>query len=91
MKMVQHKTADLHKALKGILEQQDAEQKAPLKHEGNLLQQVEKHAKEFEEQWTQEQNDRIQRIGEVEDKVIHHEARLAMEHKRSLKKKSRRN
>jgi Mg2+ and Co2+ transporter CorA len=72
----------LQKALKSILEQQDAERKARLKREGNLLQQVEEHAKEFEERWTQERNDRIQRIGEVEDKVIRHEARLAMEQKK---------
>jgi uncharacterized protein YPO0396 len=82
MEMVQYKAADLHKALKGILEQQDAEQKARLKHEGNLLQQVEQHAKEFEERWTQERNNCIQRIGEVEDRVIHHEARLVMEQKK---------
>ena len=82
MESVQNKAADLGKALQSIIENQEAERKARLKREGNLLQQVEQHAKEFEERWTQERNDRIQRIGEVEDKVIRHEARLAMEQKK---------
>jgi hypothetical protein len=82
MEIVQNKAADLGKELQIIQEQQAAERKARLKREGSLLQQVEQHAKEFEERWNEERNDRIQRISEVEDKVIRHEARLAMEQKK---------
>ncbi|KAG7367182.1 SF-assemblin/beta giardin domain containing protein [Nitzschia inconspicua] len=82
IELVRNKAADLNKSLQGIQQQQDAERKARLKREGNLLEQVEQHAKEFEERWNEEQSDRIKKIRELEDQIVRHEARLAMEQKR---------
>jgi ribosome-associated translation inhibitor RaiA len=47
-----------------------------------LLQQVEEHSKEFEDRWTSERTDRIQRLEELEDQIIRNEARLALEQKK---------
>jgi hypothetical protein len=82
IELVHNKAQDLAKVLEGIQYQQDAERKARLKREGSLLEQVERHAKEFEERWNQERNDRIERMNELENVIISHEARLAMEQKR---------
>jgi hypothetical protein len=82
IELVQNKAADLTKTLESIQAQQDAERKARLKREGHLLQQVEQHAKEFEERWSQERNDRMQRMSELANQILRNEARMAMEQKR---------
>ena len=80
--LVQSKAADLTKTLQGIQGQQDTERKARLKREGHLLQQVEQHAKEFEERWSLERSDRVQKMSELENQILRNEARMAMEQKR---------
>ncbi|KAL3924850.1 MAG: hypothetical protein SGILL_000790 [Bacillariaceae sp.] len=82
VELVTSKAADLTKILGSIQGQQDTERKARLKREGNLLEQVEQHAKEFEERWSQERSDRIQKMTELEDMILRHEGRMAMEQKR---------
>jgi hypothetical protein len=82
VELIRNKAADLNRSLQSIQEHQDSERKARLKREGSLLQQVELHAKEFEERWNEERSDRIQKLGELEDRMVRHEARLAMEQKR---------
>jgi hypothetical protein len=80
--LVNCKASDLNKSVAQIRDDQNMERKARLKREGILLQQVEEHAKETEDRWTSEHNDRVRCLNDLEDQVIRNEARLALEHKR---------
>ncbi len=51
MDSISHKAQEFSKALEQLQQEQDMERKARLRREGSLLQQVEQHAKEFEERW----------------------------------------
>mmetsp|Transcript_8262 Transcript_8262/g.9613 ORF Transcript_8262/g.9613 Transcript_8262/m.9613 type:complete len:382 (+) Transcript_8262:23-1168(+) len=82
IELVQSKSTDLGKSISQIREDQDMECKARLKREGILLQQVEGKSNEFEDRWTSERNDRIQRLEELEDQIVCNEARLALEQKK---------
>jgi hypothetical protein len=82
IELVNNKAADLSKSISQIRDDQKMERKGRLKREGILLQQVEAHAKEAEERWTSEREDRVQRLKELEDQIIRNEARLALEQKR---------
>merc|ERR1712194_247852 len=73
---------DLSKSIEQIRDDQNMERKSRLKREGILLQQVEGYAKESEQRWTSEHNDRVQLLKELEDQIIRNEARLALEQKR---------
>jgi hypothetical protein len=66
---IQTKTDDLAQALEQLQREQDAERKARLRREGRLLQQVEDHAKELEDLWHVEHDERIQHIARVEHQV----------------------
>lgn len=76
LKSIEAKAEGLAKALGGIRQGQAVERKARLRREGQLLEQVESVAKEFEERWNHERQDRINRIGELEQQITGHEARL---------------
>lgn len=80
--LVHNKAADITKAISQIRDDQDMEHKARLKRESILLQQVEQHAKEAEHRWTEEHNDRVQRLKELEDRILGNEAGMALEQKR---------
>mmetsp|Transcript_5732 Transcript_5732/g.14315 ORF Transcript_5732/g.14315 Transcript_5732/m.14315 type:complete len:415 (-) Transcript_5732:1408-2652(-) len=82
IKLVNSKAADLSKSIEQIRDDQNMERKSRLKREGILLQQVEGYAKESEQRWTSEHNDRVQRLKKLEDQIIRNEARLALEQKR---------
>ena len=82
IELVNSKAADLGKSIAQIRDDQNMERKARLKREGILLQQVEGYAKEADDRWTAEHNDRVQRLKELEDQIIRNEARLALEQKR---------
>ena len=80
--LVHSKASDLGKSIEQIRDDQDMERKARLKREGILLQQVEEHSKEFDDRWTSERTDRIQRLEGLEDQIVRNEARLALEQKK---------
>jgi DNA repair exonuclease SbcCD ATPase subunit len=62
-----HKKADTFQdALEELQQQQDTDRKARLGREGRLLQQVEEHAKEFEDRWNKERNDRLEQVAGLE-------------------------
>ena len=82
IELVESKATDIGKLIALIQDDQDMERKARLKREGLLLQQVEEHSKEFEDRWTSERKDRIQRLETLEDQIVRNEALLALEQKR---------
>ena len=78
IELVESKATDIGKLIALIQDDQDMERKARLKREGLLLQQVEEHSKEFEDRWTSERKDRIQRLETLEDQIVRNEALLAI-------------
>jgi hypothetical protein len=66
---ISRKSQDFEKELKQLQLEQDTERKSRLKREGNLLQQVENHATEFEERWNLERHERENRIDHLEQNL----------------------
>jgi DNA repair exonuclease SbcCD ATPase subunit len=66
---ISRKSQDFEKELKQLQLEQDTERKARLRREGNLLQQVENHATEFEERWKLERDERENRIDHLEQNM----------------------
>lgn len=66
---ISRKSQDFEKELKQLQLEQDTERKARLRREGNLLQQVENHATEFEERWKLERDERENRIDHLEQNL----------------------
>jgi hypothetical protein len=65
-----HKTSvDFGNALEQLQQEQDTERKARLRREGTLLQQVENHAKEFEDRWNAERQDRLEPVGRTNERT----------------------
>ena len=63
---VERKGEEFAKALQKLQEEHDVERKARLRREGSLLQQVENHAKEFEDRWKSERKARIEKVASLE-------------------------
>lgn len=76
LKSIETKADGLALALNGIRKEQTIERKSRLKREGRLLEQVETVAKDFEERWNQERQERVERLAELEQQITGHEARL---------------
>jgi hypothetical protein len=66
MESIQQKADGFSKSLDQLQQEQDVERKARLRREGSLLQQVEHHAKEFEDRWNAERQDRLDQIAKLE-------------------------
>lgn len=76
---VQRKGEEFAKALEQLQQEQDVERKARLRREGSLLRQVENHAKEFEDRWTSERKDRINRVATLEASLLKKEEKRSQE------------
>jgi uncharacterized protein YukE len=75
-----HKTStDFGNALEHLQQEQDTERKARLRREGTLLQQVENHAKEFEDRWNAERQDRLERVRQLEELMDGQESKRVKE------------
>eukprot|EP00934_Nitzschia_sp_Nitz4_P004219 Nitzschia sp. Nitz4//scaffold7_size249615//155758//156674//NITZ4_001186-RA/size249615-augustus-gene-0.35-mRNA-1//-1//CDS//3329558469//4209//frame0 len=79
MATVQRKATEFSQALDQWQQEQDVERKARLKREGSLLQQVENHAKEFEDRWNAERKDRDERMEKLESTLQVHQAKKSRE------------
>jgi hypothetical protein len=66
MESIQQKADGFSKSLDQLQQEQEVERKARLRREGSLLQQVEHHAKEFEDRWNAERQDRLDQIAKLE-------------------------
>lgn len=82
LESIQHKAQDFSKALEQLQQEQDTERKARLRREGSLLQQVEHHAKEFEDRWTAERQDRLGQIAKLEQSLTDKETQRQQEQAR---------
>lgn len=69
MESIQQKSHDFTKYLDQLQHEQETERKARLRREGSLLQQVEHHAKEFEDRWNAERKDRLDQIAKLESQL----------------------
>jgi hypothetical protein len=76
LKSVETKAESLALALNSIRNEQTIERKSRLKREGRLLEQVEATAKEFEELWQHEREDRVAKLTELDHQITGHEERL---------------
>lgn len=74
-----HKAREFNKVLEQLQQEHDMERKARLRREGSLLQQVEQHAKEFEDRWNAERQDRLDQIAKLEKRLTEKETQRERE------------
>lgn len=79
MNSIAKKATDFGKALEQLQQEQDTERKARLRREGSLLQQVENHAKEFEDRWNAERKEREERLEALEKTMALRESKRSRE------------
>jgi hypothetical protein len=81
MDSISQKAHEFSKSLEQFQQEHDMERKARLRREGGLLQQVEHHAREFEDRWNVERQERLDQIAKLEkiltEKETHREREQA--------------
>lgn len=79
IEIVAQKSATFQESLHKIQQEHDMERKSRLRREGSLLEQVETHAREFQERWKSERQDRMDQIKRLEEMLSQKEGLWAKE------------
>lgn len=79
MESITQKAQEFSKALEQFQQEHDMERKARLRREGGLLQQVEHHAKEFEDRWNAERQERLDQVAKLEKILMEKETQRERE------------